>query len=65
MEQWQKKKHGVDPDRAKAAEQGVNKPAGEVLSESWENLKSAFTGAAKANTVKTNEKKKSGGYPRR
>lgn len=46
---------------AEALQRGVNKPAAEVLKESWNNLKSAFSGNVRANTLKKNEKRKRGG----
>lgn len=64
MSGWDKEKHGVDKDRAKAVQSGVNKPAGEVLRESWQNLKDAFTPGARANVQKEN-KQGQGGYPKR
>ncbi len=61
---WDKKKQGVDQKSAEEAAKGVNKSASEVLSQSWKNLKDAFSGeSARANTTKQNVIRKDGGYP--
>lgn len=64
MKKWDKKS-GVDQNKADLAAKGVNKPASEVLKESFDNLRSVFTGNVRANTSKSNEKKKNGTYPGR
>jgi len=62
--EW-KQGQGVSQDNAEKAQSGVNKPASEVLGESWQNLKDAFTPGARGNTVRENKKRDSGGYPGR
>ena len=46
---------------AEAIQKAVNKPASKVLKESWQNLKDAFSGSARANEKKTNQRRKRGG----
>jgi len=62
---WDKEKHGVDPENAKKAQQGINKPVKEVWKESWQNLKDAFNPGARGNTLRENKKRDNGGYPGR
>jgi hypothetical protein len=60
--EW-KPSQGMSQEAAEKAQAGVNKPASEVLSESWNNIKDVFTG--RANAAKQNIKRSNGGYPRR
>jgi hypothetical protein len=60
--EWDRNKHGVDPDAAKAAQQGINKPASEVLKEEWNKIKEVFTPSVRSNELKENKKRTNGGY---
>lgn len=63
--QWNYQKQGIDQRAAEQASKGINKPGLEVLKESWENLKDAFSGSARANTQRVNKRRNDGGYPGR
>jgi hypothetical protein len=63
MSNWDKKKTGIGQKEAELASKGVNKPAGEVLKESWQNIKDVFSGTARANEQRQNKQRKDGGYP--